>query len=403
MKQIVDVVNFNCDASCLEASDWMSAIQGGKSSKIYQWLNLYVEFNKKISLGFTGASLAEIAESSPEVFDLINANQNVFEIIPRPFSHDISFLRNDNWFIINNLLGTYIAQEKFKNVAKAMLPPEFIITNGQLALLKEFTDFDVTFSNSKRLCGTFKNRYPDSIFRFKLHSQKHITGIPFDGSLTSAYLKTVQELNASLWNDSIKEGHNFLWRDGESFLLVPNGLEREKFWLSQEKNVERIHLKALLQETLPADTVDHPYPPHTFTPWMKELKYLGHIIEMREMEKDLPVDDLFISSLWLTVINSDILSSVEKESPRVSIKDFISGEPKLWKINRSDRWLEGDDFLFYLKKCIGGKSSADRESFLTEKKNDPHWARFVNRYNFLKKNKALLERVNEKIRCSNRL
>ena len=48
-KKVVDIVNFNADASCLSASIWMDALKGGTNSKICQWLSLFVR-NKKKSL-----------------------------------------------------------------------------------------------------------------------------------------------------------------------------------------------------------------------------------------------------------------------------------------------------------------------------------------------------------------
>lgn len=50
-KILVDVVNFNADASCLSSKQWMEDLKGGKRSKFYQWLLLYVNKKKKYHLG----------------------------------------------------------------------------------------------------------------------------------------------------------------------------------------------------------------------------------------------------------------------------------------------------------------------------------------------------------------
>ena len=37
-KKVVDIVNFNADASCMSSSIWMDALQGGTNSKICQMI-----------------------------------------------------------------------------------------------------------------------------------------------------------------------------------------------------------------------------------------------------------------------------------------------------------------------------------------------------------------------------
>ena len=97
-KIVVDIVNFNADASCLSSSIWLDALQGGTNSKICQWLELFVRNNKKVSLGFTGSTLADIKKFNPDAINIINEKKDIFEIILRPWSHDISLYRTDNLY-----------------------------------------------------------------------------------------------------------------------------------------------------------------------------------------------------------------------------------------------------------------------------------------------------------------
>lgn len=105
-KKIVDIVNFNADASCLSSADWLKYLSGGKNSIFFQWLSLYVHYKKKLVLGFPGATIADIKTFNPEAIELINQNTDIFEIIPRPFAHDIGLLRSSEAFIWNVKAGS---------------------------------------------------------------------------------------------------------------------------------------------------------------------------------------------------------------------------------------------------------------------------------------------------------
>ena len=50
MNNLIDVVNFNADASCLPSDKWIDILKGGKESHFYKWLELYVSLKKKINL-----------------------------------------------------------------------------------------------------------------------------------------------------------------------------------------------------------------------------------------------------------------------------------------------------------------------------------------------------------------
>src|SRR5262245_34947643 len=116
MTALVDIVNFNADASCLASARWLQALEGKKESELCLWLSAYIQNNKKTSLGFTGATLADIIEFNPEALDLIRRHPELFEIILRPFAHDIGLLRSIEGFRLNFDLGAQICADTFRDV-----------------------------------------------------------------------------------------------------------------------------------------------------------------------------------------------------------------------------------------------------------------------------------------------
>ncbi len=129
-KTVVDIVNFNADASCLSSSIWLDALQGGTTSKICQWLELFVKNNKKVSLGFTGSTLADIKKFNPDAINIINEKKDIFEIILRPWSHDISLYRTDSLFIYNVELGIRTIKSEFDSVSNFYLINNIYIKKG---------------------------------------------------------------------------------------------------------------------------------------------------------------------------------------------------------------------------------------------------------------------------------
>ena len=113
MNRLIDVVNFNADASCLSSQEWLRILDGGKKSDFYIWLELYVTFNKKINLGIVGASLCDIAHYCPEAIELIKSNESIFNILIRPFSHDNALLRSRDSFLVNLHYGIKVTKKYF--------------------------------------------------------------------------------------------------------------------------------------------------------------------------------------------------------------------------------------------------------------------------------------------------
>ena len=353
MKHLVDVVNFNADASCLTCQRWLDILAGGKKSEFAKWLNLYVDRNKKVVLGFPGATVADLATHNPEAIDLINRHPQVFEVILRPFAHDISLLRVGEGFIANVEYGRMIITREFINIRNYFLPPEFMLTNEQIGQLAKL-GFDGVFINSARFSAEVGQRVPVHPYRINGVLGSSLNCIPFKGELTNNYLHALQKFDCSLWNESLAgagEDILFSWRDGESSFFLPNGLEREAFWIDNEDGmISREHLWQVGLDYIPneklVENLYHSYPVHSFMAWMKEFRMLGFIHKVQRIEDSLARLSQAQIQCWLMIINSDILSAVEKQSPLVRILSSPDSEgPFEFTIKRSERGFEGEEFL----------------------------------------------------------
>ncbi len=363
MKRLFDVVNFNADASCLSAGRWLSLLQGGGGSALAEWLRLYVGFGKKVILGFTGATIADISSHNPEVIDLINRHPDIFEIILRPFSHDIGLTRIGDGFYLNFEYGRKTILKEFENIRNFFLPPEFMLTNRQIAELKG-NGVEGIFINPSRFSPELGKRIPVLPYAVRGLFGTSIGCIPFRGKMTDHYLEAIHKFDCSGWNKgalSEKEENLFAWRDGESSFLLPDSLSRESSWLENEDpSIERTHLKS---EGIPytpnedlEDSQYKTYPVHSFSAWMKEFRMLGFINRISRIEEALDAMTDEQIHLWLMVINSDILSSIEKKSPVVSLMDAPNDRsPHDFRIHRSERGFEGEEYLALLDMAINGK------------------------------------------------
>jgi hypothetical protein len=397
MKNIIDVVNFNADASCLSSSRWLEMLRGGESSILVHWLRLYADMGKKVTLGFPGGTVADIAVHNPEAISLINSRPDIYEIILRPFAHDIALLRVQNGFAVNFFCGQKVIEREFKYCTRWFLPPEFMLTNGQLTyLVKE--GIDGIFINPARFSSEIRERIPDMPYKIKGLFGSYSNGLPFHGRLTDAYLHTLQKFNCRSWNNAVNEEREeilYSWRDGESPFLLPDSLNREGHWLEQEStSISRAHLRDLDITFTSAENLDEhnyrSYPVHPFTMWMKEFRMLGFIGRIAGIEQGLQqlTDEQII--LWLSVINSDIMSAVEKKSPVVD----IAARPENSKLNkhiirRSERGFEGEEYLAVLENSLA-LGTVPNHVFAS---SDPHMIKLCGRIGYLKQLKIDLRRL----------
>jgi len=347
---VVDIVNFNSDASCLPSQIWVEALQNGMKSKFYQWLSLYVKNKKKISLGIIGSTLADIKKYNPHAIDLINNNRNVFEMILRPWSHDISLYRTDSMFINNVELGIKSIRSEFESVSNYYLSPEFMMTSRQIELLAKM-DIEAIFINPDRYQDDIKKRIIPIPHIIHGTSGSNIKCITINGNSTQKYLSSCQLYDCNIWNQFVKDSSDeimFSWRDGESFLLIPEGINREELWLREESgNIDRNTLVSLEISYLDSFSYDRQYyksyPIHSFSAWIKEMKMMWFVDRLRMIENNyLNLSDIQ-KTLYLQLINSDILAAVEKKSPNIKLN--IDGVIEEYIIYRSERGFEGEDYM----------------------------------------------------------
>ncbi len=389
MKQLIDVVNFNADASCLPCKNWLEALHGGDGSLLSQWLKLYVDLRKKIVLGLTGATIADLVQHNPEAIGIINENPGIFELILRPFAHDIALLRQGTGFPLNFEYGRKAIEREFTTIAEYFLPPEFMLTNEQIVQLSERHVAGV-FINAARFSPEIRKRIPTVPYSLQGLFGVSLNCIPFDGNLTDGYLHALRMFDASKWNASIQAAVPdvvFSWRDGESAFLLPDSLARESFWLRHEEAAFcRTHIANLSLGFLPSPQLEehqyHAYPVHSFSAWMKEFRMLGFVNRMQRIEAGL--SDLTKEQIhyWLMIINSDIMSAIEKRSPVVSIRSAPDSAACMdFTIRRSERGFEGEEYLAILEAGLEGKSM----SGYVCSSPMPHVVRWRSRIEYLKK------------------
>jgi hypothetical protein len=353
MKHFYDIVNFNADASCLSTKQWDSAIAGGTQAIFYRWLSLYIKYKKKVSLGLTGATTVDLLRANPESIRLINDNPDIFSIIHRPFAHDISTLRSRRGFLYNITLGQRVLECAFKTVNVFYLPPEFMLTGEQVYLLAEH-GITHTFISAERFPEFQRSRIPVDPYTLKGIFHSKLICLPVNGALTQAYLSCMQRYEAKIWQAALvlnDRDNIFFWRDGESFLLVPNGIEREEYWLKicmQDQQRDFLHTVPDPCEEPPASQLDF-CPMTPFAPWMKEFRMLGFLSRVAELEHFvLSKPNFSIQMLWLHLISSDILAAVEKSFPNVVLASREGKAPEPFTIIRAPKGLDAEEGMFLL-------------------------------------------------------
>jgi hypothetical protein len=367
-KKLVDIVNFNADASCLSSEKWLNCLKGGVDSYFYNWLFLYVKCKKKISLGLIGATIADIKHFNPESIELINSNQDIFEIILRPWSHDIGIYRENNTFLFNVKMGITIIEKEFKNVARYFLSPEFIINSKQIELLSQF-NIEAIFINPNRYDRQSASRISKDPYVVKGTSGTLMNCISINGITSGAFLKSIQVNSKNKWSNLINDDDDdivYSWRDGESSFLLPNGINRELFWLeSEDKNIKRTFLNNLEINYIKNEDLDghyyKVYPMHPFLAWTKEMKMLWYLDKVSEIEKTFESLTVDRKIIFIHMINSDILASVEKSSPEIDI--IIIKEVEKFTIYRQEKGLEGEEYLSIFNSLNMGSSEYFMKKF----------------------------------------
>ncbi len=365
MTRWVDVVNFNADASCLDTARWLKALEGGGESEFCRWLRLYVESGRKTVLGLTGATIADVAIHNPEARDIIRGNPEIFEAVIRPFSHDIALIRGARGFSLNLELGARSIRETFSRVAQFYLPPEFMLSNEQVAILAA-SGYAGIFVNASRLASDMRARVPDRPYHVRGLGGTRLPCLPVRGRLTDAYLDALHRYDPESWNEALRGcGADTVvcWRDGESVFLLPDGLERERHWLAGERYGERVFLSHIDSEYLEPESLSsehlQSYPVHSFLAWMKEFRMMGYLGRLHRIETEPHTFTMGQLVLWLQAINSDVMSAVEKRSPQISLLLRADADTLITHtLFRSERGFEGEECLSLLERSLEGDAEA---------------------------------------------
>jgi len=257
------------------------------------------------------------------------------------------------------------------------LAPEFMMTSRQIELISKM-GIEAIFINPDRYQNDIKRRIipiPHIVYGT---SESTIKCIVIHGRTTQKYLSSCQLSDPNIWDKFIQDFPDeliFLWRDGESFLLIPDGLSREESLLQGEsENINRKKLKSLEINYDDSSLYDQQfyksYPIHSFSAWIKEMKMMWYVDRIRKLEEQFSNFSEFQKTLFLQLINSDILASVEKISPKIKLN--IKGVKEDFIIYRSERGFEGEDYL----KLI------DDPNFRND--NAPHIKKLIARHEYLK-------------------
>lgn len=348
--KLVDIVNLNSKASCLSAERWMKALKGGTKSELYQILNEYVEGKSKITLGIIGSTLADIQAFNQESIELIKANPQVFELIMRPYVHSLSIFWSDKVFKSDVDFGKQIITNTFENIFPAYLPPEFVLRNSQLVRLKN-NGIKTTFIHPNRVKSDLKSQIPQTPFIIKTIQDKKINCIPFHPQFDAYYLDTIQLLDQAgpfSPSDAVIYG----WRDGESPFFLPDSVERERYFIqSSSKQFNRVFLKDVYQESPDRKTIVS-YPQNSLLPWFSNFRLLWYINEVKLLEAISHNLSETKKALFLLLLNSDVLSSTEKNSISIRLNSLKEiGSIKKFTIKRQSRNLEAEEIMYLIENC----------------------------------------------------
>jgi hypothetical protein len=303
-----ELVNFNGDASCLKRADFIHAL---KSNEILKWLHLYDISANPVSIGFTGTSLSDLA---------LFSRSPVIESVARPFVHAISAYMPPILSSINILLGHFVERLLLERPLTCFLPAEFSLRMHDILTLCDL-GFTSTFHRySPFLVPTSIDsscQFSNTPF-YPLLSLQHPCGssllsLSIDPLGTAQYHNTVQLLNPESPTSSI-------WRDGESFLFLPNGLDREKYYLNVRKPCLHTHSFINLCSHINLPSLDY-YPLRPLDPWIGDYsnKWFTNICTSLQASL-LSTDRCDIYSLLIILLaqSSDLLASVSK--PNVTVK-----------------------------------------------------------------------------------
>lgn len=346
-QKLVDVINFNSDASCLSSERWLKSLSGGRTSELFRILACYVEQRQKINLGFVGSTLSEVILLNPECIELINNYPNVFEIIYRPYIHSLSILWRDETFKRNFNLGRELTDRTFHNIVNWYLPPEFALRNSQLFTLanEEVGTFIHPKRTKKRPSSSLVEGYGHIV---GIHNSK-IAYLGFAEFFDKYYLDILQKYHSEI---SFEQKTIIGWRDGESPLLLPNSVSREEYFVDHSsQRFERIFLSDLnTSSDFQYENRIVSYPQNSLLPWMGGFRLYWYIQEVKDLERNFEKLSSLNKMLFMFLLNSDILSCTEKTDVQIEIVKH-QGDSVVESIflPRIEKNLDAEEILYLVK------------------------------------------------------
>ena len=343
---LVDIINLNAEASCLSTKRWLRALKGGNKSELYAILSLYVKAELKVTLGIVGSTLAEIEEFNPECIELINQHPNNFEILIRPFIHSLSILWTNETFIHNYELGKRYIEDRLKNCINWYLPPEFALRNSHIYALQNLK-CEGTFIHPKRVKNDIKSKLPKGVFTLASIQNVKMPCINFTEGYDTYYLDQMQVFRSNI---TFKENTIYGWRDGESPLFLTDSVKREEIFIeNSKKEFKRIFLSEALSQTENIQKkIVHSYPQNSLLPWLGNFRLFWYTTEIKNIERSFNSLSKTKQIIFLNLLNSDILSSIEKNDVTITLKELGNGESSQFLIKRKERNLDAEEILFLI-------------------------------------------------------
>jgi hypothetical protein len=224
-----------------------------------------------------------------------------------------------------------------------------MLTSAQIMILREFNVKGI-FIHPNRFDGHGKELIPKEPYYVAGIFKNKLPCIPFSTEATNAYLNAIHTFKYTEWNGLVSSVNVYTWRDGESIFFLPNSIERENLWLESESNNIK---RSFIENTDILNINDDrkcSYPIHSFKSWVENMKVYWFINRISHIENNIQDMDYAKIMLWLQLINSDILSSIEKKNPIINIKlNKNETKEKSYMIKRQEKLSKGEELLYLLE------------------------------------------------------
>lgn len=338
---MLDLINFNADASCLPRHTWRHCLSSGQ---FHNHIQSYSLTSQPFLIGFTGLTLVDISLHSPATLDLLNNSPNIRHVV-RPLVHSLPKGMSLNLRHLNIVLGYAILLRLINRdlIEPAYLPPEFFFRVDEIPSLHsvgcKYLFHCIHRSNME------KRPYSGlQICTLNSPDGSSLQSIQLDSSFSHAYLSSLQLHHA------LDDQHGILWRDGESPLLIPNGIDRERWFLSNSG--PRTTFQQYLSIPLHAPPVSLGYYPLSpLAPWTGDqsnfwfYEIASSLRDSYNLNKPLsPLQVLLV----LFSYSSDLVASAAKIDVQIRLKhDPQSDSTFAYTIHRDQRAAEAEliDYL----------------------------------------------------------